>query len=290
MALIPQSSALAFLQGRAHLGQGSWNLGQGRRPLKTEVQALRTGLKLGLSVIDTAEMYGEGLSEELIGEVLRQHSADNTGNDNTHPPFIVSKVLPHHASRRDVPRAFEASRQRLGVEKIDLYLLHWRGNTPLAETVEALEELCMAGKVGRWGVSNFDTADMQELWQVPQGRNCAVNQVLYNVRSRGIEYDLLPWCAEHGVGVMAYCPLGHRELIEDSMLLEIADKHDVSTTAVALAWVMRSGQVIAIPESGFAGHVQANAEALELQLDAQDLALIDATSPPPEYKEALDIL
>ena len=280
----PVSSALAFLQGRSMLGQGSWNLGQGRRPLKTEMQALTTGLELGMAVIDTAEMYGDGLSEKLIGEVLRQSAAQAAR------PFIVSKVLPSHASRQGVLRACAASRQRLGVEKIDLYLLHWRGNTPLAETVAVFEELRAQGQIGHWGVSNFDTADMQELWQVPGGRHCAVNQVLYNVKSRGIEYDLLPWCIEHGVGIMAYCPLGHRDLVEDDVLLEIADKHDVSATAVALAWALRSGQVIAIPESGFAGHVQANAEALQLQLDAEDLELIDAASPPPECKEALDVL
>lgn len=277
-------SAISFLQGHANLGMGSWYLGQGRRSWDVEKAALLTGLQLGLSVIDTAEMYGDGLSEELIGEVLRDWTPSRPR------PFLVSKVLPTHASRKGVTRAFEASAYKLGVDCIDLYLLHWRGNTPLAETVAAFEDLKTQGRIRHWGVSNFDTDDMQELWQVPGGRNCVVNQVLYNVQSRGIEFDLLPWCKEHGVGVMAYCPLGHSDLIDDPLLAEIGDKHGVSGTAVALAWAMRSCQVIAIPESGSAQHVQDNAAALSLKLDAADLAEIDAVSPPPRRKQPLDIL
>ncbi|GAB2459408.1 aldo/keto reductase [Comamonas humi] len=284
MSTTPHSPAPGFLEGRAPLGLGSWHLGQGRRDWDTEIDALLTGLQLGLGVIDTAEMYGDGLSEELIGDALRRLPAGGAR------PFLVSKVLPHNASRRGVERAFEASRQRLGVDCIDLYLLHWRGGTPLAETVAAFEALKAEGRIRHWGVSNFDTDDMQELWRVPGGRNCVVNQVLYNVHSRGIEFDLLPWCREHGVAVMAYCPLGHRELVDDPLLAEIGDKHGVSGTAVALAWAMRSGQVIAIPESGSAAHVRANAVALPLVLDAEDLAAIDAASPPPRRKQPLDIL
>ena len=278
------SPALSFLGGRSTLGQGSWNLGQGRRPRRTELQALAQGLLLGLSVIDTAEMYGEGLSESLIGDLLRDEGSQSV------KPFVVSKVLPGHSHHAGIMRACANSRERLGVDCIDLYLLHWRGATPLEETVAAFEELCAKGHIGRWGVSNFDMVDMLELWELPQGRQCAVNQVLYHVQSRGIEYDLLPWCEQHGVGVMAYCPLGHGELIEDPLLLEIGDKHDVSASAVALAWAMRSGNVIAIPESGYAGHVQANAEALQLQLDAEDLRAIDEAYPSPHRKLPLDIL
>lgn len=272
---------LPFLQGHARLGMGSWHLGQGRRDWDSEAQALATGAGLGMTLIDTAEMYGDGLSEELIGDALRGMPAK---------PFLVSKVLPHNASRRGVPRAFEASRQRLGVDCIDLYLLHWRGSVPLAETVAAFEELKAEGKICHWGVSNFDTDDMQELWRVPQGRECVANQVLYNVRSRGIEYDLLPWCRGHGVGVMAYCPLGHRDLIDDPLLEEIGGRHGVSAAAVALAWALRHGHVVVIPESGSAEHVRANAAALSLVLDAQDLAAIDAASPPPRRKQPLDML
>lgn len=275
---------LPFLQGRARLGLGSWHLGQGRRDWDSEVRALATGMGLGLTLIDTAEMYGDGLSEELIGDALRQLPAGSAR------PFLASKVLPHNASRGGVLRACEASRKRLGVDCIDLYLLHWRGSVPLAETVAAFEELKAQGQIRHWGVSNFDTDDMQELWRVPQGRHCVVNQVLYNVRSRGIEFDLLPWCREHGVGVMAYCPLGHRDLVDDPLLEEIGGKHGVSAAAVALAWALRHGHVVAIPESGSAEHVRANAAALSLVLDAQDMAAIDAASPPPRRKQPLDIL
>lgn len=284
MSLSNAQNTLSFLQQHANLGMGSWHLGQGRRSWEDEKSALLTGLQQGMTVIDTAEMYGDGLSEELIGDALRDWPSLQP------QPFLVSKVLPMNASRKGVLRAFEQSRQRLGVDCIDLYLLHWRGHTPLAETVAAFEELKAQGKIRHWGVSNFDTDDMQELWQVPQGRNCVVNQVLYNTSSRGIEYELLPWCAEHGVAVMAYCPLGHGELIDESLLQEIGDRHGVSGTAVALAWAMRSGQVLAIPESGSAKHVRDNASALQLRLTQQDLADIDAAWPAPRYKQPLDIL
>lgn len=277
-------SAISFLQGHANLGMGSWHLGQGRRSRDEEKAALLTGLQLGLSVIDTAEMYGDGLSEELIGNVLRDWPPSRPR------PFLVSKVLPMHASRKGVMRAFEASAHKLGVGCIDLYLLHWRGNTPLAETVAAFEDLKTQGKIRHWGVSNFDTDDMQELWQVPGGRNCVVNQVLYNVFSRGIEYDLLPWCQKNGVTVMAYCPLGNGELIEHSLLAEIGDRHGVSASVVALAWALRSGKVLAIPESGSEDHIRDNARALQLKLGPEELALIDAASPPPRFKQPLDIL
>ncbi|WP_294255510.1 aldo/keto reductase [uncultured Comamonas sp.] len=263
---------------------GSWHLGQGRRSLEEEKAALLTGLQLGLTVIDTAEMYGDGLSEELIGDVLREWSPRRSR------PFLVSKVLPMHASRKGVMSAFEGSADRLGVDCIDLYLLHWRGNTPLAETVAAFEALKAQGRIRHWGVSNFDIDDMQELWQVPGGRNCAVNQVLYNACSRGIEYDLLPWCLKHGVTVMAYCPLGHGELVAQTQLGEIGDRHGVSASVVALAWALRSGRVLAIPESGSADHVRDNARALQLRLGAEELALIDAASPPPRFKLPLDVL
>lgn len=287
MALKDTNNILSFLAPHAHLGMGSWHLGQGRRSWNEEKQALLTGLQLGLTLIDTAELYGDGLSEELIGDALRDWHASQSSQPQ---PFLVSKVLPMNASRKGVMRAFEASAYKLGVDCIDLYLLHWRGNTPLAETVAALEELKAQGKIRHWGVSNFDTDDMQELWQVPGGRNCVVNQVLYNCFRRGIEYDLLPWCVQHGVTVMAYCPLGHGELVDQSLLEEIGDRHGVSASVVALAWVLRSGHVVAIPESGSAEHVRDNARALQLKLTQEDLALIDSASPAPRYKEPLDIL
>ncbi len=182
------------------LGMGSWNLGQGRHAPQQEIEALQTGQALGMRLIDTAEMYGNGRSEQLISQVIARGQ----------PPYLVSKVLPSNASARGIARACEASLQRLGVRTLDLYLLHWRGGSDLAEVVAAFETLRDAGKIRDWGVSNFDVDDMQELWQIDGGQHCLVNQVLYHAGSRGIEFDLLPWCAQHAVAVMAYSPLGSR--------------------------------------------------------------------------------
>lgn len=275
------------LANAPRLGMGTWNLGQGRHPASTEVEALQTGLELGLCLIDTAEMYGDGRSERLVGQALASWLPLERG---CRQPWLVSKVLPNHASRRGVPQACAASLRRLGVAQLDLYLLHWRGTHPLAETVAAFEALRAEGLIRHWGVSNFDVADMEELWAVPGGTHCAANQVLYNPASRGIEFDLLPWCASRGVAVMAYCPLGHGDLPGHPVLAEIGRRHGVSGTAVALAWAVRSGRVIAIPESGDPAHVRDNAAALALRLDAVDLAAIDATWPPPTEKMALDML
>lgn len=270
------------------LGMGSWYLGQGRRLLSTEMDALHTGLELGMTVIDTAEMYGEGQSEHLIGHTLRCWL--RLGDARGHQPFVVSKVLPEHADHAGVIRACERSLRRLGLACLDLYLLHWRGDVPLAETVAAFEALRQQGKIKHWGVSNFDVGDMEGLWAVPNGNRCAVNQVLYNASSRGIEFDLLPWCAARGVRVMGYCPLGHGELLDAPVLGAVAGKHGVSSTAVALAWAMRSGHVVPISESGSVAHVQANAQALGLRLDRDDLAAIDAVWPAPTRKHPLDVL
>lgn len=268
-------------------GLGTWNIGQGRHPAATEVVALHAGLDLGLCLIDTAEMYGEGRSERLVGQALASWMPLEPGAPR---PWVVSKVLPNHASRQGVRRACEGSLRRLGLERIDLYLLHWRGTHPLDETVDAFERLRAEGRIGHWGVSNFDVADMEDLWAVPGGHHCAANQVLYNPASRGIEFDLLPWCASRGVTVMAYCPLGHGDLVGHPLLAEIGRRHGVSGTAVALAWAARSGAVIAVAESGNPQHVRDNAAALQLRLDEADLAAIDALWPPPEQKAPLDML
>lgn len=263
------------------LGMGSWNLGQGRHPAAQEIEALRTGLALGMSLVDTAEMYGDGKSEQLIGQAL--HGVHER-------PFLVSKVLPSHATARGIPRACDASLERLGVERLDLYLLHWRGGGPLEEVVAAFEKLRQAGKIADWGVSNFDVEDMEELWRVPGGERCLVNQVLYHVGSRGIEFDLLPWCRGHDVAVMAYSPLGSRALLGDATLARIGQAHGAAPTAVALAWAIRSGEVIAIPESGTPAHVRENAAALALELTDADLAALDRAFPPPRRKQPLDVL
>lgn len=262
------------------LGLGSWNLGQGRHAPQQEIDALQTGQQLGMRLIDTAEMYGNGRSEQLISQAI----------GSAQPPYLVSKVLPSNASARGIARACEASLQRLGVRTLDLYLLHWRGGSDLREVVDAFEALRDAGKIRDWGVSNFDVEDMQELWDIKGGQHCLVNQVLYHAGSRGIEFDLLPWCAQHEVTVMAYSPLGSRALLDHPVLHAIGERRGVAATAVALAWAIRSGKVIAIPESGTPAHVRANAAACTLQLDAQDLAELDRAFPPPTRKQPLDLL
>jgi diketogulonate reductase-like aldo/keto reductase len=254
------------------LGQGSWHLGQGRHPAAAEEEALRTGLSLGMTLIDTAEGYGNGRSEELIGRVIAGQ------RDRV---FLVSKV--DHMTRDGIPRACEASLARLGTDYLDLYLLHWRDRgTDLSVVVPALESLRSAGKIRAWGVSNFSISDMEELFHIPNGDRCATNQVPYNVGSRGIEHDLLPWCEQHGMPVMAYSPLGGpgASLLGDPALARIGAAHGCSAAAVALAWTIRSGSVIAIPESGSVAHVKENAVALSLALTPQDLQSLDATHPP----------
>jgi diketogulonate reductase-like aldo/keto reductase len=257
------------------LGQGSAGLAQGRHPAAEEEEALRAGLSLGMRLIDTAEIYGSGRSEELIGRVIsgqREHV------------FLVSKVWPSHAAGDGIARACAASLDRLGTDYLDLYLLHWpNGVTDLSGVVAAFEDLQSAGKVRAWGVSNFSVQQMEDLFHVPQGDRCATNQVPYNLGDRGIEHALLPWCEQHGVPVMAYSPLGGpgASLLRDPTLQRIGTAHDCSAAAVALAWTIRSGHVIAIPESGSVAHVEENAVALALTLTAEELQSLDATHPPP---------
>lgn len=264
------------------LGQGSWHFGQGRRPAADEEAALRLGFDLGLRLVDTAEMYGDGRSEKLIGRAIagRRDSL-----------FLVSKVYPHNAGRRAMTASCDASLTRLGVDRLDLYLLHWRANADLDEAVETFEALKAAGKIGAWGVSNFDVDDMEDLFRVPGGERCAMNQVLYNVSSRGIEFDLMPWCEAHDVPIMAYSPLGSgSDLLHDAALAEVAGRHAATPAAVALAWAIRSGRVIAIPEAGDAAHMRTNAVAVTLRLDEDDLAILDSAFPPPMRKVPLDLL
>ena len=224
------------------LGQGSWHLAQGRHSQTDEEEALRTGLALGMTLIDTAEMYGDGRSEELINHVIA---------DQRERVFLVSKVLPDHTKGDGISRACEASLARLGTDHLDLYLLHWRNrDTDLSRVVAAFESLRDQGKIRAWGVSNFKVSDMEDLFDVPDGHRCATNQVLYNLGSRRIELDLLPWCEQHGMPVMAYSPLGGSALVSDPALARIAAERDCSATAIALAWVMRGGNIIAIPEFG----------------------------------------
>jgi diketogulonate reductase-like aldo/keto reductase len=265
------------------LGQGTWYMGERRSDAAREADALRSGIDLGMTLIDTAEMYANGGAEEVVA------SAVAGIRDRV---FIVSKVLPQNASRAGVAAACERSLQRLRTDRIDLYLLHWRGGHPLAETVVWFDALKAAGKIRYWGVSNLDTADMKELLGVPGGTACAADQVLYHPDSRGIEFDLLPWCLEHRIPVMAYSPLGHnvRRLLGSAALQAVAGRHGVTPACVAIAWGLRDGNVISIPKAADLAHVRENAGAADLVLTAEDLAAIDAAHRPPARKVGLDLL
>jgi diketogulonate reductase-like aldo/keto reductase len=254
------------------LGQGSWHLGQGRHPASVEEEALRTGLSLGMTLIDTAEGYGNGRSEELIGRVIAGQ------RDRV---FLVSKV-DHMTADGSIARACEESLARLDTDHLDLYLAHWRDrSTDLSVVVTAFESLRTAGKIRAWGVSNFKVSDMEKLFDIPDGDRCATNQVPYNLGDRSIERDLLPWCEQRDMPLMAYSPLGGPDssLLRDPTLARIGAAHDCSAAAVALAWTIRSGKVIAIPESGSAAHVKENAVALSLMLTPQELQTLDAAHP-----------
>src|SRR5712672_399224 len=256
------------------LGQVSANLAQERRPEAAEEEALRTCLSLGMTLIDTAEMYGGGRSEKLIGRVIAGQ------RDRV---FLVSKVWPNHVAGDGIARACEASLGRLGTNHLDLYLLHWPSReADLSSIVAAFENLRAAGKIRAWGVSNFKVSDMEDLFRVSHGDRCATNQVLYNLGNRGIEQDLLPLCEQHGMPVMAYSPLGGAgaNLLRDPTLARIAVAHSCSAAAVALAWIIRNDNVIAIPESGSAEHVKENAVALALALTPDELRSLDAAHPP----------
>lgn len=269
------------------IGQGTWFLGEKNSTALKEQEALTAGVDAGMTMIDTAEMYGSGKAESLIGRTI-------AGMDRK-KLFLVSKVYPHNAGRKNIFKSCMASMERMGVDYLDLYLLHWRGGIPLSETVACMEQLKKEGKIRRWGVSNFDTDDMEELWSVPGGKNCAVNQVLYHVASRGIEYDLLPWMRQHNVPLMAYCPLAQggdlrRGLMENPVLRKIAADHGVSVAQVLLAFVIRDGNTIAIPRTGKKEHALDNARAAEVTLSEAELAAIDGAFPAPTHKVYLDIV
>ncbi|MEC3895401.1 MULTISPECIES: aldo/keto reductase [Nocardiopsis] len=263
------------------LGQGTWGMGETASARADEVAALRHGLDLGLGLIDTAEMYGSGGSEEVVGEAIRGRRDE---------VFLVSKVLPHNADRSGTVAACERSLRRLGTDHLDLYLLHWRGGHPLEETLEAFAELRDAGKIGAFGVSNLDTDDMRELRSVPGGEECATDQILYNLTRRGPEFDLLPWCREHGIPVMAYSPIEQGRLLGDEVLGRIAEEHGASPAQVALAWILTDRNLCAIPKASRVEHVEANRAALDLRLTSDDLRALDERFPAPTGKVPLEIL
>ncbi|OEO31959.1 hypothetical protein VW23_013735 [Devosia insulae DS-56] len=264
------------------LGQGTWRMGEDRRRHADEVTALRRGIELGMTLLDTAEMYGDGGAEQVIAEAIKGHRNEVQ---------LVSKVLPHNASRSGTIAACERSLKRLGTNHIELYLLHWRGRHPLAETVDAFETLQRSGAIGAWGVSNFDVDDMEELLAVPGGKACATNQVLYNLTARGIEYDLLAWSAEHAMPIMAYSPLGNdNRMLRHPSLQRIANARGVTAAQVALAFVLARPGVIAIPKATGLDHVAENRAAADLSLTAEEQAALDAAFPPPRRKQALEMI
>ena len=257
------------------IGQGTWRMGEDPAQYREEVAALRLGIELGMTLIDTAEMYGEGGAEEVVGEAIAGL------RDKV---FLVSKVYPHNAGRKGIPLACERSLHRLNTDFIDLYLVHWRGQYPLEETVDAFERLREDGKIGRWGVSNFDVDDLQEL----ASPACATNQVLYNLEERGIEFDLLPWCQQHRQPLMAYCPIGQGgTLLAHPTLNQVAARHAATPAQVALAWILRQDGVIAIPKAVRPEHVQLNAQAAQLRLEAGDLEALDQAFRAPQRKQRL---
>ena len=268
------------------IGIGTWRLGEGQNPRADEVAAVRTGIENGLKLIDTAEMYGNGGSEQIVGEAIASYDREKL--------FLVSKVLPSNANRARMQRACENSLRRMGTDYLDLYLYHWRGGTPLEETVECLEDLVSQGKIRAWGVSNFDLWDMEELFEVPDGEHCLVNQDLYHIDSRGIEYDLKPWMEERNVVLMSYCPLAmgarlSRGLLNHPVLKEIAGAHGATAAQIMLAWNVRNGQTIAIPKSVRPQRVIENAKAGSIVLSEEELDLIDRAFPAPTHKVPLDI-
>jgi len=260
-------------------GMGTWHMGESSGRFEAEVTALRRGLELGISLIDTAEMYGSGGAEQVVGEAIKgQRDA----------AYLVSKVLPSNASRQRTIKACEQSLERLGTDRLDLYLLHWRGGTPLAETVQAFEELKSAGKILRWGVSNFALDDMQELSAISP--DCAVNQVLYNLTRRGIEHDLLPYQQGRSIPVMAYSPIEQGALADDDALAAIARAHDATPAQVALAWVMDKPGVMAIPKTSNPARMAENLAALDLNLTDADRVALDSAFPPPRRRQPLEML
>jgi len=263
------------------LGQGTWYMGEDGRDRAREVAALRLGLDLGLTLIDTAEMYADGGAEEVVAEAIAGRRDE---------VFLVSKVLPQNASRRGTIAACERSLRRLGTDRIDLYLLHWRGSPDFGETVEAFDTLVRDGKIRHWGVSNLDLADMEELLEVPGGEAVQTDQLLYNLTRRGIEYDLKPWLRERGIPIMAYSPIEQGRMLRHAELRRVAERQNATPAQVALAWLLRQDGVIPIPKASSAEHVRENRAALDVRLTEEDLADLDRAFPPPRGPRPLEML
>jgi diketogulonate reductase-like aldo/keto reductase len=263
------------------LGQGTWEMGEKRSRRREEVAALRQGLDLGMTLIDTAEMYAEGGAEKVVAEAIAGRRTE---------VFVVSKVYPHNATRRGAVEACERSLKRLKTDYLDLYLLHWRGSVPLAETLEAFQRLKESGKVIDYGVSNFDVSDMEEAIDYPGGEAIATNQVLYNLARRGVEWDLLPWCRKYSIPVMAYSPIEQGRMLDNAALKAVAARHQAMPAQIALAWLLRQDGVIAIPKSSQPEHIRENHASLNVILTETDLADLDRGFPPPSMKKPLEVL
>jgi diketogulonate reductase-like aldo/keto reductase len=262
------------------LGQGTWGMGEVPERRQQEVAALRLGIDLGLTLIDTAEMYGEGGAEKVVGEAIEGRREE---------VYLVSKVYPHHADRLGTVAACKRSLGRLRTDHLDLYLLHWRGEFPLSETVEAFEALKSAGAIRDWGVSNFDRSDMEELMTLPNGNQVATDQVLYNLYHREVEPGLLPWCLKRHIPIMAYSPIERGKMTDDPVLKEIASNYSITPAQVALAWLLQKKGVIVIPKASKTEHVQENRAALDVDLTARDLAQLDQAFPPPRKPTSLKV-
>jgi diketogulonate reductase-like aldo/keto reductase len=268
------------------LGQGTWTMGEDPSQRQSEIAALRLGLDLGMTLIDTAEMYGEGGAEEIVGEAIAGRREE---------VFLVSKVYPHNGTRRGAVAACARSLGRLNTDYLDLYLLHWRGDVPLAETLEAFQELKGAGYIREYGVSNFDVADMEEWFALPGGEETATDQVLYNLVHRGIEWDLIPWCRARQMPIMAYSPVGHKSVEQKRMLTHptlkaIAERHGATLAQIALAWLLQEPDIIAIPKASQPEHIRQNRAALEIELTERDMKELDQAFPPPDHKVPLEML
>lgn len=263
------------------LGLGTWYMGEQSATRATELAALRAGIDCGLTLIDTAEMYGDGASEELVGEAIagRRDSV-----------YLVSKVLPSHATRRGTVEACQASLRRLGTDHLDMYLLHWRGRVPLAETVAGFEDLAQAGSIGGWGVSNFDVSDLEEVTSVPGGDRVQTDQVLYNLNRRGPEHDLLPRCHKAGMPLMAYSPVDHGQLLENPAVRDMADAKGVTSAQLALAWVLRLPEVFAVVKASTPARVRENRAAMDISFSTAELDELDRVFPPPSSRAPLEML
>ncbi len=263
------------------LGQGTWHMGDRRGEREREVAAVRAGIDAGLTLIDTAEMYGDGEAERVVGEAMGARRKEL---------FLVSKVFPHNASRAGVRAACEASLERLGTDQVDLYLLHWRGGADLAEAVAGFEDLQREGLIRYWGVSNFDATDLADLWRVPGGDACSANQLLYHLGERAIERDPLPWMREYGIPAMAYCPLGQGRLLKQRALRDFAGRTGITPAQAALAWLQARAEVIAIPKTSDPDRQTENRAAAEITLDREQLAELDHMFPPPKASGPLPIV